>query len=307
VELVARPATEADVSIVREIADSNLKSFNPLEKTIGEIEAKHFISGFFEPAITRLVKNQDSDVWQGFITLNPDKSRSRFYLDIYTLPGAKTLEATFELAISLARDYDPSYQLWVGKQSKDEEYKEILFKRDFSLLRRYWTMEMDLPSKSEYKSPLRSSIREIDLDNSEDLSSFHSVNQDSFSKHFGFKPRAFKDWSELVLRDREEANLRVWLLTIDGEDVGFLDCNDELAHEDAGFVAGLGVRLAHHGKGYGEALLQFAINFYSELGRKKLCLSVDAGNESGALRLYEKVGMKSISEWHHYENPNWSR
>jgi ribosomal protein S18 acetylase RimI-like enzyme len=168
-------------------------------------------------------------------------------------------------------------------------------------------MEMDLPSKSEYKSPLRSSIREIDLDNSEDLRSVHSVNQDSFSKHFGFKPRAFKDWSELVLRDREEANLRVWLLPIDGEDVGFLDCNDELAHEDAGFVAGLGVRLAHHGKGYGEALLQFAIDFYSELGRKKLCLSVDAGNESGALRLYEKVGMKSISEWHHFENPNWSR
>ena len=77
-ELIASPASEADVSIVREIADANLKFFNPLEKTIGEIEAKHFISGIVEPAITRLVKNQDSDIWQGFITLNPDKSRSRF-------------------------------------------------------------------------------------------------------------------------------------------------------------------------------------------------------------------------------------
>jgi predicted GNAT family acetyltransferase len=34
---------------------------------------------------------------------------------------------------------------------------------------------------------------------------------------------------------------------------------------------------------------------------------VDAGNESGALRLYEKVGMKPISEWHQYENLNWSK
>jgi ribosomal protein S18 acetylase RimI-like enzyme len=43
------------------------------------------------------------------------------------------------------------------------------------------------------------------------------------------------------------------------------------------------------------------------LGRSKLCLSVDAGNESGALRLYEKVGMKPISEQHHYEDLNWSK
>jgi predicted GNAT family acetyltransferase len=41
------------------------------------------------------------------------------------------------------------------------------------------------------------------------------------------------------------------------------------------------------------------------MGFRSLCLNVDAGNESGALRLYEKVGMKAISEWHQYENPQW--
>ena len=64
---------------------------------------------------------------------------------------------------------------------------------------------------------------------------------------------------------------------------------------------------AFQGKGLGEALLRHAIQINSELGRSKLCLSVDAGNESGALRLYEKVGMKPISEWHQYENLNWSK
>ena len=306
-ELVTRPASEADVEIVKEIANLNLKSFNPEEKTIGEIEARYFITGFVDPAITRLVKSKDSDVWQGFITLNPDKSRSRFYLDIYTLPGAQTLQLSLDLALSLAREHDKSYQLWVGKHSKDETYKSILLGKGFDLLRRYWTMEMELPSKQEYSSKLSPSIREIDLGVEDDLKAFHSVNQDSFSNHFGFMPRVFPEWSELVLRDRDEVNLKVWLLTIDGEDVGFLDCNDELIHEDAGFVAGLGVRKAFHGRGYGEALLRHAVSHYSKLGRKKLCLSVDAGNESGALRLYEKVGMKPISEWHQYENPNWSK
>ena len=305
-ELVTRPASEADVEIVKEIANLNLKSFNPEEKTIGEIEARYFITGFVDPAITRLVKSKDSDVWQGFITLNPDKSRSRFYLDIYTLPGAQTLQPSLDLALSLAREHDMNYQLWVGKHSKDETYKSILLGKGFDLLRRYWTMEMALPTAEEYSSKLYASIREIDLGLENDLKSFHSVNQDSFSNHFGFKPRVFPEWSELVLRDRDELNLKVWLLTIDGEDVGFLDCNDELIHDDAGFVAGLGVRKAFHGKGYGEVLLRHAVKHYSELGRKKLCLSVDAGNESGALRLYEKIGMKPISERHLYENPNWS-
>ena len=305
-ELVTRPASKADVEIVKEIANSNLKSFNPQEKTIGEIEARYFITGFVDPAITRLVKSQESDVWQGFITLNPDKSRSRFYLDIYTLPGAQTLQPSLDLALSLAREHEKNYQLWVGKHSKDETYKSILLGKGFDLLRRYWTMEMALPSAEEYSSKLYASIREIDLGLENDLKSFHSVNQDSFSNHFGFKPRVFPEWSELVLRDRDELNLKVWLLTIDGEDVGFLDCNDELIHDDAGFVAGLGVRKAFHGKGYGEVLLRHAVKHYSELGRKKLCLSVDAGNESGALRLYEKIGMKPISERHLYENPNWS-
>ncbi|MGA0410782.1 MAG: hypothetical protein ACO3NO_03760, partial [Candidatus Nanopelagicaceae bacterium] len=116
-ELVTRPASKADVEIVKEIANSNLKSFNPQEKTIGEIEARYFITGFVDPAITRLVKSQESDVWQGFITLNPDKSRSRFYLDIYTLPGAQTLQLSLDLALSLAREHDMNYQLWVGKHS----------------------------------------------------------------------------------------------------------------------------------------------------------------------------------------------
>jgi len=54
-------------------------------------------------------------------------------------------------------------------------------------------------------------------------------------------------------------------------------------------------------------LLRYAIQVNTEFGHSKLCLNVDAGNESGALRLYEKVGMKPISEWHQYENLNWSK
>ena len=305
-DLIFRPVVLDDLEIVKHIANSNLKSFNPKEKSIGDLEAREFITGFFEPAITRLTKLSDSEDWQTFLTLNPDVSRKRFYLDIYTLPGAKTLEPSLELAIKLAREFDPSFQLWLGVQSNDNNYKSLLESREFGLIRKYWTLEMDLSTAIESNAAAPGEIREIDVKDERELRSFHSVHQDSFSKHFGFMPRSYEDWSNLVLRDSEELGLRVWLISIDGQDVGFLDCNDELKHEECGYVAGLGVRLAHHGKGLGEALLRHGVKVHKEIGRRKLCLNVDAGNESGALRLYEKVGMKPISEWHQYENPNWA-
>jgi ribosomal protein S18 acetylase RimI-like enzyme len=150
-------------------------------------------------------------------------------------------------------------------------------------------------------------IRELDLDKEDDLRTYHEVHQDAFSQHFGFMPRQFYEWSEIVIRDKDETNMQAWLISVNGVPAGFVDFNDELLHNDSGYVSGLGVMQAFQGKGLGEALLRHAIQINSELGRSKLCLSVDAGNESGALRLYEKVGMKPISEWHQYEDLNWSK
>ena len=304
--LIARVATEEDLVLIQEIANLNLLSFNPQEKRIGEIEAREFVRGFVDPAATRFTKFEGDEAWQSFLTLNPDFSRSRFYLDIYTRPGAKTLPQTLDLALEIARAGSPDFQLWLGVHANDREYKELLEGKGFSLLRKYWTMQMDLPStQSRFQST--GEIREIDLDNPQELRSFYEVNQDSFSKHFGFMPRPYGNWCEIVLRDREDLNKRVWLISLDGHDVGFLDCDDELLYEQSGYVSGLGVRQNFHGRGLGEALLRHAIEVNICLGRSKLCLNVDAGNESGALRLYEKVGMRPISEWHQYENVNWSK
>jgi ribosomal protein S18 acetylase RimI-like enzyme len=306
-ELIVREATEEDIGTILEIANLNLLTLNPNDKRLGEMEAREFVRGFFDPAITRLTKLNAEDDWQSFITLNPDSSRKRFYLDIYTRPGAQTLSPSLDLALDLARKHDPDFRLWLGTQSNDFVYKSLLERRNFSILRKYWTLEMSLPAQMGVARNSIGEIRKLDLSDENDLRAYHEVHQDSFSKHFGFMPRQFAEWSALVHRDKEETNMQVWLITDNGEPAGFVDCNDELLHENSGYVSGLGVRHAFQGKGLGEALLRHAIQVNSELGRSKLCLSVDAGNESGALRLYEKVGMKPISEWHHYENLNWNK
>jgi len=102
-ELISQAASEEDIPTILEIANANLLSLNPNEKRIGEIEAREFVRGFFDPAITRLTKLHPDDDWQSFITLNPDTSRKRFYLDIYTRPGAQTLVPTLDLTMLSTR------------------------------------------------------------------------------------------------------------------------------------------------------------------------------------------------------------
>ena len=52
-------------------------------------------------------------------------------------------------------------------------------------------------------------------------------------------------------------------------------------------------------------MLRWAFAYYSSIARSALELSVDTGNESGALRLYEKLGFKAKSSWQHFENKAW--
>lgn len=305
--LIAQAATEADVLKIQEIANSNLLALNPNDIPMGEIEVREFVRGLFDPAITRLTRLHSDEDWQSFITLNPDSSRKRSYLDIYTRPGAETLSPSLDLALELARKHGSDYRLWLGVQSNDLAYKSILENRGFTILRKYWTLEMRLPAHIKSSSNSLGVIHKLDLTKKDELRTYHEVHQDSFSQHFGFVPRPFNEWSELVLRDQDDINLQVWLISVNGSPAGFVESNDELLHNDSGYVSGLGVKQAFQGKGLGEALLRHVIQVNSELGRSKLCLGVDAGNESGALRLYEKVGMKPISEWHQYENFNWSK
>jgi ribosomal protein S18 acetylase RimI-like enzyme len=87
----------------------------------------------------------------------------------------------------------------------------------------------------------------------------------------------------------------VWVAEEGGEMVGELVL---LVQPEAGWVEVLGVRPSWRGRGIGRALLRTG---FAELGRRglsRVLLGVDAGNETGALRLYESEGMAVRREWH---------
>ncbi len=305
--IYTQSATVEDIPTIQGIVDAYQLALDPNEKRMGESEAQEMLEGFFEPSTTLLCRSEASDEWDSLIALHPDQNRERFYLDIYFLPECQILEEVFSKAITIAAESHPDWRLWLGVHKLDLRYKELLHRRGFSILRKYWTMEMELNSEQEIQIRDQVTITEVNLDDVEERRNLWKVHQDSFSSHFGFKERSFEEWSQHLLQKKETLKIRAWLLRIEGEPAGFLDCDEGLLHEGTGYVAGLGVIKSFQGRGLGEQLLRFAIANERSLGRSKLALNVDAGNESGALRLYEKVGMKPISEWHQYENLEWSK
>ena len=302
---LSREAQESDFATVQRIVDANQKALNPDEISFGEMEAKELLQGFFDPSINRLLKVNENDEWECLISLHPDLDRERFYLDIYRTPSSSLLPIALGMAIDLAREANPTFRLWPGVHSADSYYQDLLAQRGFKVLRRYWLMQMKLGLPSPISLPEGAELIEVGSDE-QLLFEMWQIHQDSFSEHFGFMPRTFESWSKKVIQDSQEKNQKAWILRMNGEGVGFVDWDDSLLHEDSGYVAGLGVRKAYQGRGLGEILLRYAIKENTEAGREKLALNVDAGNESGALRLYEKVGMSISSEWHQYENPNWA-
>jgi ribosomal protein S18 acetylase RimI-like enzyme len=67
------------------------------------------------------------------------------------------------------------------------------------------------------------------------------------------------------------------------------------------YIDNVAVLRDHRGKGIAIAMLTYSLNMHYQAGRKSVALHVDASNLTGALRLYEKAGMKPVQTSVRYE------
>jgi GNAT superfamily N-acetyltransferase len=123
--------------------------------------------------------------------------------------------------------------------------------------------------------------------------------QESFQDHFGYVVRPFDEELELLrheINDLPNFDQRLWFLAIDGEEIAGIALCFPCAWDDpdVGWVGTLGVRRPWRRRGLGEALLRHAFLEFRKLGKRRAGLAVDSQNLTGATRLYEKVGLRSV-------------
>jgi ribosomal protein S18 acetylase RimI-like enzyme len=297
-----RIATEADAKAVAVIANEHELSIDKQSSLFSEQGALDFIAGYIDPSVTHLISFDNEPGFSAVLNLHPDSVKSRYFTDIYAKPSVEVLDDVVIWAIELARTEHPDWQMWPGTNFLDKRLQSAWASQGFEFLRRYYTMRMSISSVPTIRQIEGLEIRAIDLANPGEVALWHTIHQNSFSKHFGFAPRELEKWSELVIDAATDPN-GVFLAFKNGQPVGFCQCNDEYAEENKGNISILGVSQENQGLGIGEALLQTGIVYSASKGFDTLELNVDTGNESGALKLYEKVGFKPESSWIQLHQP----
>lgn len=105
----------------------------------------------------------------------------------------------------------------------------------------------------------------------------------------------FETWIEKSCHDYADA---VLVVDMEGTAIGYLSCH---LKNNIGNIGLVGIHADYHGRGYGQLLLQNAINWFSSQGIENIEV-VTQGANIGAQRLYQQKGFKtkSVQLWHHY-------
>lgn len=297
-----RVATEADAKAIAELANEHELSVDGKSSLFSEQGALDFISGYIDKSAAYLISLDGESGFSAVVNLHPDSVRGRYFTDVYARPQVENLENIVLWAIELADSEHPDWDIWPGVNSLDKRLQSAWAKHGYEFLRRYYTMRMKITSSPSIRQIQDLEIKAIDIVDSNQIALFHAAHQNSFSNHFGFAPRELDKWSELLLDSATDPK-GVFMAFKNGEPVGFCQCTDEYAEEKRGFINLLGVTHEHQGLGIGEALLQTGISYCLTKGYDSVELNVDTGNESGALKLYEKVGFSAESSWIQMSKP----
>jgi ribosomal protein S18 acetylase RimI-like enzyme len=136
-------------------------------------------------------------------------------------------------------------------------------------------------------------------DDEADLRQVFGIVDTSFAEHFGHVDgRQYEKWIE-QWRKRAAFDLTLWRVAeLDGDPVAVML---GMTVGDAGHVGTLGTLKAARGLGIGSHLLRAAFADFYLRGHRRVTLGVDAANETGAVRLYESVGMHPTQDWVLYE------
>lgn len=171
----------------------------------------------------------------------------------------------------------------------------------FDRVRTFVRMRIELDPDRPQRVPWLDGVQIIGFDGSE--SSWHALHdllETAFCEHYGFHPEPYEAW-----RARAETNpwpdLEHWrVAVVDGHMVGVCRAIGRHREHDGGHVNELAVLPDFRGRGIATALLRSTFESYRQAGCTWCGLSLDADNTTGALRLYESVGMHAVSTRHAY-------
>lgn len=229
--------------------------------------------------------------------------------DVRVRPGLDMSVGDPLLAAIRARaaEADPAKPLHYFANSSAARARAWVESHGAKLIRHFWRMRIDVAGDpvSVPAVPAGVTVRKV-RDDEADLREVFTLVDTAFEDHFGHQPgRTYERW---ITQLRKRSNLDFdlwWLVEMDGRAVAAL-LGWRMPGEDedwVGHVGTLATLREARGRGLGTFLLRTSFADFGARGLRTVTLGVDAANQTGAVRLYESVGMHVAHEWALYELP----
>jgi mycothiol synthase len=172
---------------------------------------------------------------------------------------------------------------------QDFSFVDALEKRDFEFHRTFWRMKRMVTQEQQVVLPPGYEI--ADFENSDEAwRELHQVQTSAFMDYYDFQPLSFDAWQAMLTGGVNDPSL--WrVVKHQGHVVGYLMGSHRFTDEGFGYVASLGVLREHRAHGIAKALLADAFNRDARFKMQGTLLHGDSSNPTGAMKLYESVGM----------------
>jgi mycothiol synthase len=294
-----RPATADDLDAIVELFDAyDVWDFGRTDSVREHLEADWASSGFDPRTDSWLVTEESGGVVafayvQGMPSEAAREAFGRVHPDHHGRGIGSFLVANTERRARTRPGMKPG-AVRNFATTTDASARALLEDHGYRRVRVFWHMERMLGHDPD-PAPIEGIVlRPMRAGEDRDI---HAVMEESFAEHWGDTTPRFDDWRRFM--DRAGFDRGMAILAVEREEIvgGVISASAS----DAAWVRELGVRPAWRGRGIGTALLSSAFADLSRRGVAEVRLNVDAENQTGATRLYERAGMTVRRQWLVYE------
>ena len=263
---------------------------------------------------TRLVHDPDGRLVASAVVWDTSEPHVRTGGHFRVLPGCEDPaldEALLGWVEERAREAIPKapadarVTLSSGAFSRDEARKRLLASHGFEMVRHFWRLRVEMEeAPSVLDLPDGISIRTVDP--AADIEAIAETVRDAFRDHWGFVEGDLADdvaeWRHWVEGD-PTFDPTTWFLACRGDEVIGVSIGTAKRPEsdEMAYIFVLAVRPEWRGRGIARALLTHSFAVFYNRGKTMVDLDADSANLTGAIRLYEGVGMRPVWQNDAYE------
>ncbi len=179
----------------------------------------------------------------------------------------------------------------------NERAATLLTHEGYAVVRRDWEMKIELAASPPAPIWPTGLVARPFVPDQDERAVYETISE-AFDDMWGHLPRPYADWRAHTV-ERPDFDPALWaIVEADGESAAAICCYQ---FGERGHIRNVGVRRPWRQRGLGLALLHHAFGLFWARGVTAIDLGVDAESLTGAMRLYERAGMRVSREFLRWE------